>query len=56
MPRRPNYRGDRIERDRAKATRRAAREEAKAARTLARKQAKGELAEPSQPVEPPKEG
>jgi hypothetical protein len=40
MPRRPNYKGDRIERDRAKAAKRAARAEAKAAKALARKETK----------------
>lgn len=38
MPRQPNYRGHRIERDRAKEQKRAARNEAKAAKSNARKQ------------------
>jgi hypothetical protein len=40
MPRRPNYHGERIERDRAKAQKRTARAEAKAAKTAARKEVK----------------
>lgn len=37
MPRQPNYKGQRIERDRAKELKRAARNEAKAAKSNARK-------------------
>lgn len=37
MPRQPNYRGQRLERDRAKEQKRAARNEAKAAKSNARK-------------------